>query len=895
MKLPYPKAPWQALFLLALVPFLANWTAVSGWLTVNPIYALSGIGADLAAGPLPGSTSLDPNAGTTTQALGRFAAAEWLSGRIPWWNPYSGVGLPLAAEGQNQALFLPFVLLLAFHNGPLLLLLALQEVTAFSTYALLRQVALSRTAAWIGGALFAVNGTFAWFGDGPMMPVAFAPMLLAGIEMEWRAVQGGPRVRRIHGWMVAAIAVAFSLYAGFPETAYLDGLLGGAWSLLRLVQCAPGRRLIFATRIAAGAITGLLLAAPFIVPFVHMLSASDLGMHVHDIGAVAAPPAALPALVMPHVLGPQSFGWDDPTGVLLWLWSFLGGYTSLPILLLAVVAVASPGIPSRGLRWLLAAWCVLMVGASFGVPGITQLVYRIPGLSQVQVYRYSPPSWQLAVIVLAAMAVNDWQCGLVRPKRVAVAFAMALGAGTAALGAASSSVSYLLASAVHYDRWLITSVAAAAVLTSTVSLLLVAKPGASRAVLLAAVVLVDGVTLFSVPRLAGFSKAGLDMTAVSYLKEHLGLQRFYTLGPLVPNYPAFFELASINSNYLPTPRIWAEHVRTALDALTDPNTFSGSFQWPGLPLADHLAEFSTRLPAYRDLAVRFVLMPAGRSLGPSLLRLPPGPATDPLALAPGESSQMTLPEDLITPGAVESVSVTIGTYGGAADGKLSIRICTVNGCRTGNSSLVSAADNKPLEMQLNAPLAIFKEQSLQLQITHEGGTSPVAIWHHPQAQGVAPIPELTLWQAPAIPVQRVFSNPGLTIYELADPAPYFETIGSPCRITPLGREAARTECEAPARLMRRELFFEGWGATVNGRSTPINPAEPIFQAVDLPVGNALIEFRYAPPYTAFSISAFLFGIALLAVDTVWCSLLPFVMRYKVTPSRRGATGRDRMQ
>lgn len=856
-------ASWPGLLALALVPLLANWPAVSGWLTVDPIYGLSGLGTGLAAGPLPGVTSLDPNIGITTQALGRLAATDWLAGRIPWWNPYSGVGLPLAAEGQNQALFLPFVLLLALRDGPLLLLIAMQEVAAFSTYALLRQMALGRAAAWTGGALFAINGTFAWFGHGPAMPVAFAPLLLLGIEMEFRTILAARDrpVRRGAGWVVAAVAVAFSLYAGFPETAYIDGLFGGAWALLRFAQCGQGWRLAFAGRVGAAAVAGMLLAAPYIVPFLHLLSVAELGMHAQGIGGIAAPLAVLPVLMMPHVLGAQSFGAHDPSGVLVWLWSFVGGYVSLPVLALASVAVLLRG-PDRGLRLMLAGWCVLMIGATFGVPGIKHLVYAVPGLSLAQVYRYSPPSWQLAATVLAAMAVNDWQRGAIGRKRAVVALVAVFGLAAAALAAARQPISYLLGSTGQYQSWLLLSVAAAGTFSLGAAALLAARSSTARAGLLALVLLVDGIGLFSVPRLAGFRRAALDMSAVDFLRGQ-GLHRFYTLGPLAPNYPASFGLASVNSDYLPTPRLWTEHIRTALDVFTDANAFTGAFQWPGLAPVDHMAEFAARLPAYRGLGVRFVLVPAGRRFGGSLLGLPPGPATDPFALRPGERMEVLLPEGMVAPGIVEDVSVTIGTYLGAADGTLAVRLCTADGCSGAVGELAGAADNAPLEMRLDAPLAVAPGQQVRVRIAHDGGTAAVAVWRYPKGLGDEALPALTLGQAPAIPVRRVFSNAILVIYEVADPAPYFEAAGGPCRVVPLGRETARAECDAPGRLIRRELFFEGWRATVNGRAVPVGLAEPIFQAVDLPAGASAIRFRYAPPYA--EASAVAFGLGMLAV------------------------------
>ena len=91
----------------------------------------------------------------------------------------------------------------------------------------------------MGGALFALNGTYAWIGNSVLNPVAFLPMLVLGVEM---IIASAPQ-RRQYGWYVAALALALSLYAGFPEVAYLDALFAGAWALVRLSSVERGTRL----------------------------------------------------------------------------------------------------------------------------------------------------------------------------------------------------------------------------------------------------------------------------------------------------------------------------------------------------------------------------------------------------------------------------------------------------------------------------------------------------------------------------------------------------------------------------------------------------------------------------------------------------------------------------
>ena len=254
-----------------------------------------------------------------SEALGRFAANEWMSGRIPWWNPYSGPGLPLVAEGQTLSLFLPFVFLLALPNGLFLLALALQEIAAFATYALLRRMELGRAAAWAGAALYCLNGTFAWLGDQPMMPIAFAPLLLLGIEMEWKAAaeaEPSPRLdRRRRGGRAVALRGVPGNRRTSMDCSGRPGRRNGSPS------CRRGRRFRFAGRIAGAAATGVLLAAPYVVPFAHMLMVGDVSISCRRLDQGLVPADALAVLSMPYVLGPPAFAGADATGLLSGIWT----------------------------------------------------------------------------------------------------------------------------------------------------------------------------------------------------------------------------------------------------------------------------------------------------------------------------------------------------------------------------------------------------------------------------------------------------------------------------------------------------------------------------------------------------------------------------------------------
>jgi hypothetical protein len=245
------------------------------------------------------------------------------------------------------------------------------------------------------------------------------------------------------------------------------------------------------------------------------------------------------------------------------------------------------------------------------------------------------------------------------------------------------------------------------------------------------------VALFMVPRLSGLREAEIDAPAVAFLRHGLGLQRFYAMGPIQPSYGAYFGIASLNSLYLPVPKIWSDHIAAALDATAMPFVFSGTFP----PNSDHVAQFVEHLPAYAALAVRYVVVPSG-------------------------------------------------------------------------------------------DIALPRLASLGAQ-----------------------------------PLRPVYEDTVMRIFELTTAAPYFEAVGAACRVAPESRERVATECERPARLIRRELFFDGWRATVNGSRVDIEP-EGIVQVIAVPAGSATIEFRYAPPHAAASAGLGLIGGVILIAGSL---------------------------
>ena len=162
---------------ISLLPLLAHLAELAGWAHNDPLLIVSKLGLRTAGGILPGQAFIDGNALSTTLALGRLSAETWLGGGMPWWNPYVGVGLPLASEMQPASFFVPFILLLHFHSGVLFIKLSMQILAGLACYGLLRQMTVTSWAALCGAILFECNGFFAWYADAPILPLAFLPLL----------------------------------------------------------------------------------------------------------------------------------------------------------------------------------------------------------------------------------------------------------------------------------------------------------------------------------------------------------------------------------------------------------------------------------------------------------------------------------------------------------------------------------------------------------------------------------------------------------------------------------------------------------------------------------------------------------------------------------------------
>jgi hypothetical protein len=599
------------MLLIAAVVVVANLPFLSGAFTANPLGPRGDLVSSFVGPVTGGQPTLDPNNGFVSQALGHRAALDVIHLSLPWWNPYEGSGAPLAGEMQSAALFPPTLLTL-LGNGQLYEHILFELLAGLATFALLRRLEVSRWAAVAAGIAFGLNGTFAWFAHAPVNPVALLPLLLLGIE---RAREAALEDRR-GGWWLIAVAGALSVYAGFPETAYIDALLGVVWFAWRCGTVdALGRRRLLVKGLE-GALVGALLSAPIGVATIDYFNHGDLGTHASSIyGSAHIPANGLPILLLPYVFGPLT-EFTGPSAQLTSVWVVVGGYLSTGLLMLAGLGAFSRG--RRGLRLILSGWILLAFARMYGqVPLLGHVLGWPPGMTRIAFFRYATPALELPVVVLAGLGLDD----LVRVpghrrRALWAAGVMLILVAAAALGARplASTLGAKYDSRPYYAL----SVAWGALIVIALAVAARRREPPLRARLLCAVLAVDALVLFAAPQLAAPRHVQVDPGPAAFLSRHLGEGRFFTLGPLQPNYGSYYGIAEADINDLPIPQAYADYIRHHLDRYVSPPLFvgnSGGGRNPFLPSS--AAELLHNLSGYRQLGVGYVLTPSGQALGQS--------------------------------------------------------------------------------------------------------------------------------------------------------------------------------------------------------------------------------------------------------------------------------------
>lgn len=852
----------RAILVIAAAVVLANMLFISGLFDPNPLWALNGLGTVKTHGLLAGLDTIDPNNGITSQALGHRAVLDWLHLQIPWWNPYEATGAPLAAEMAGAAMF-PFTIFTLFANGQLYEHILLELLAGGATYLLLRRLAVSRWAGTAAAIAFALNGTFAWFTHAPTNPTAFLPLVLLGLETAFSASMAGRR----GGWWLIAVAAALSVYAGFPETAYIDSLLAILWFAWRCGCVDRPHLRAFVTKTALGAAVAALLAAPLLVSFAdyfpHAVTTHSNGAFAH----VHLPHAALPQLLLPYVYGPI-FGFSDPAGTLTGIWSSVGGYLSTSLLFFGLLGLVSPG--RRGLRLILLAWIVLALARIYGEPtGLRDVLGVLPDMANVAFLRYSDPTLELAVVVLAAFGIDATIRQSVPLRRI-LAVALVSGATVAAATIGAASLAQKLTSPDHRVYVWVSVIWAVSVLLAC-GLATVLRSYRARRLIVASVVALDALVLFAVPELSAPRNVTADHAPVAFLQRHLGLSRFATLGPLEANFGSYFGLRAVNVSDDIAPKAFARYVNKHLDPWVVPIIFvgTGAGRAPGTPSPEQ--ELLSNLNGYRAAAVRYVLAPPGTEL-------PSGPN-------PGGPSSGAHGRSAVAQGQV----IYTGWAGDLRDREPAREvIATVNGKIVGRGTPELARPDVPAAgypagfllagFQLSVPAWANASKVRVFAIGRDGSVAQLPTKTVAARGGVAKIAGRTVALQPGTdvggvdtetPVGGGFSivlrSPTTWIYRLNGAASYFTATNPACTVEAQNGQSVRLSCSSPSTLIRRETYMPGWSATVDGHARQVREYDDAFQAVTVGPGTHVVTFAFTPPRTDWALLGFAVGcVCLLA-------------------------------
>jgi hypothetical protein len=246
----------------------------------------------------------------------RFVGGEWKAGRVPLWNPYENLGVPLAGNATSGAFYpgmLVFLLPIGFDGAYRLYVMGHVLLAAWGAYGLGRHWKGSVEGAGLGAMSYAFGGSvlFQYCNVVFLVGAAWlAPAVLAADRML------AARSRR--GAVALGAVLAMMTLGGNAEMAYHAGLIAALYAAwlwrherrARAPSAAPGAtRLVPATLLSTrsrpvllglAAAAGLLLGAVQVLPSIEFTrrsgrSSTDVPRTIYEAIGFAASGARVPA------------------------------------------------------------------------------------------------------------------------------------------------------------------------------------------------------------------------------------------------------------------------------------------------------------------------------------------------------------------------------------------------------------------------------------------------------------------------------------------------------------------------------------------------------------------------------------------------------------------------
>lgn len=248
-------------------PLLAGIVAAGLWWTLAVVERLPSLEASVPPGVFDFLAYYRPNA--------HYAFARLAAGDLPLWNPQQGFGMPFLATLQTGVFYPPnalhlvlpvqlaFAVLAAVHLG-----IAAALACAFS-----RALGASGWGAVAAGLLY---GGSSWLLGSPWSPpTLYSAAWLPGVLLAVDRIVERPDPRRA---AALAVVVAMQSLTGWPYVLLMTALAAAIFAVGALTEVALRERRVPTARIAAlaaGAIGGILLAAPQLLPAAELVAQSS--------------------------------------------------------------------------------------------------------------------------------------------------------------------------------------------------------------------------------------------------------------------------------------------------------------------------------------------------------------------------------------------------------------------------------------------------------------------------------------------------------------------------------------------------------------------------------------------------------------------------------------------
>ena len=325
-------------------------------------------------------------------------------GQLPLWNPFSGLGMPLAFNWQSAPFGLPALVgyLFPVQDAYTVGIIVTVIVAGTGGYFLGRVLRLGVLACAMVGTVFELGGPFVgWLGWPHASVFSWAGWLFAAALLIVRSR------RATRSITLFAFVLAFSFYAGQPEVLVVLVFALALFLVVLLIQKAVlnGARSILrpVAHIAIAATAGAALAAPLALPGLQIFAGS---VHSKKVGQ-----GALPAENLIHVItqgfdglpiaGSRMFGSDGPF--------YVGAYVGVIALVLASVAIGA----RRSRRATISFGAVAIVSCAIVfVPFAISALDALPFVGSVGSTRAQLPL-AFAIAVLAGIGID----ALVRSPR----------------------------------------------------------------------------------------------------------------------------------------------------------------------------------------------------------------------------------------------------------------------------------------------------------------------------------------------------------------------------------------------------------------------------------------------------------------------------------------------